>query len=337
MDAQAMERLIAENEALRRRIDALEAESATARSANEYVAKLERVLRELPLIVDIFDVSSARSVFKNRDLDALLGYAPGELEAMGPQPMLYKTVVREDIPNVLAFIEQIRKDPGAMGDAFIEYRVNRGDGRPGWFRAHARPFDRADDGHIATVLMVTYDVTETKIAEEALLVMNDELDGLVAQRTASLEQANRQLQNEVERRVQLADEAEHRAQLIRQLSSPILQVWHDVLAVPIIGALDAERASIVQDALLEAISQSGVRFAILDLTGVGTMDVATAEHIGRLVAAVKLLGSEMVICGIGPGVARVMIELGVSLEGVKVKNLRDALQYCLVRRRTERR
>ena len=337
MDAQAMERLIAENEALRRRIDALEAENATARSENEYVAKLERVLRELPLIVDIFDLSTARSVFKNRDLDALLGYAPGELEAMGPQPMLYKTVVRDDIPNVLAFIEQIRKDPGAMVDAFIEYRVNRGDGRPGWFRAHARPFDRAEDGHIATVLMVTYDVTETKIAEEALLVMNEELDELVAQRTASLEQVNRQLRDEVERRVQLADKAEHRAQLIRQLSSPILQVWQDVLAVPIIGALDAERATIVQDALLKAISQSGVRFAILDLTGVGAMDVATAEHIGRLVAAVKLLGSEMVICGIGPGVARVMIELGVSLEGVKVKNLRDALQYCLMRRRIERR
>ena len=336
MDSQDTERLIAENDALRRRIEALEAEKTSERSESETVAKLERVLRELPLIVDIFDVSTARSVFKNRDLDALLGYAPGQLDAMGPQPMLYKTVVHEDIPKVLDFIERIRKDPGAMVDAFIEYRVNRGDGKPGWFRAHVRPFDRHEHGGIATVLMVTYDVTETKLAEEALLAMNDELDRLVAQRTASLEQINRQLRDEVEERIRLADKAESRARLIRELSSPILQVWHDILAIPIIGAVDAERSAIIQDALLTAISQTGVRFAILDLTGVGAMDVATAEHIERLVAAVTLLGSEMVICGVGPGVARVIIEQGLSLKGVKVKNLRDALQYCLGRRRLER-
>jgi len=329
------ERIIAENEALRRRIETLEAEKAALHARDEYVTKLERVLGELPLIVDIFDISTARSVYKNRDLDALLGYAPGALAAMGPQPMLYKTVFRDDVPSVLAFIDKIRKDPGEMADQFIEYRVNRGDGKPGWFRAHVRPFDRREQGGIATVLMVTYDVTETKLAEEALRTLNEELDQLVAERTAALEQTNQQLQEEVELRTQLADEADRRARLIRELSSPILQVWQDILAVPIIGSIDTERSTIIQDALLSAISQRGVRFAILDLTGVGAMDVATAEHIERLVKAVQLLGSEIVVCGIGPSIARVIVEQGLSLNGVTMKNLRDALRYCLQRRRIE--
>jgi PAS domain S-box-containing protein len=240
MDSSAeQDRIVAENEALRRRIETLEAEAGNLRAREAHIAKLERILGELPLIVDIFDVSTARSVYKNLDLDAFLGYAPGALAAMGPQPMLYKTVFRDDIPLMLKFIEQIREDPGEMADAFIEYRVNRGDGKPGWFRAHVRPFDRYDHGGIATVLMVTYDVTETKLAEEALRALNDELDYLVAQRTAELERTNHQLQEEVEIRTQLADEAERRTRLIRELSSPILQVWKDVLAVPIIGSRGA--------------------------------------------------------------------------------------------------
>lgn len=329
------ERVIAENEALRRRITELEEERAARQNQAEYVGKLERVLRELPLIIDIFDVSTARSVYKNRDLDALLGYAPGALEAMGPQPMLYKTVFRDDIPHVLAFVEKIRQDPGEMADAFIEYRVNRGDDKPGWFRAHVKPFDRHEQGTISTVLMVTYDVTETKLAEGALRALNDELDGLVAQRTESLAEANRRLQDEVHVRTQLADEAERRARLIRELSSPVLQVWQDVLAVPIIGNIDTERSIMIQDALLSAISQSGIRFAILDLTGVGDLDTSTVEHIERLAKAVMLLGAEIVICGVGSKVARVMVEQGLSLHGMTMKNLREALRYCIQRRRSE--
>lgn len=333
MDSLAdQKRIIAENEALRRRIAEFEAEQ---RGRDEYVAKLERVLRELPLIIDIFDVTTLRSVYKNRELDALLGYAPGALAAMGPQPMLYKTVFRDDVASVLGFVEKIRRNPGEMVDAFIEYRVNRGDGRPGWFRAHVKPFDRHEEGTIATVLMVTYDVTETKLAEEALRALNDELDEIVAQRTESLEHANRRLQDEVHLRTQLADEADRRARLIRELSSPILQVWQDILAVPIIGNIDTERSSIIQDALLTAISQNEVRFAILDLTGVGEMDVATAEHIERLAKAVTLLGAEIVMSGLGPKVARVMVEQGLSFQGMTMKNLREALRYCLQRRRKE--
>ncbi|HRI68079.1 MAG TPA: STAS domain-containing protein [Polyangium sp.] len=337
MESADLEALAAENEALRRRVETLEAERASGQTREmeqaRRIAKLERVLAELPLIVDIFDVTTARSTFKNRALDPLLGYPPGALDAMGPQPMLYKTVHVDDIPLVLEFLTKIRNDVGDMEDAFVEYRVNRGDGAPGWFRAHLRPFERNDDHRLATVLMVTYDVSETKLAENALRALNEELDGLVAERTASLEDTNRKLEDEVELRTQMAIEAERRARLIRELSSPLLRVGEDIIAVPIIGTLDTERAAMIQESVLHAISDTGVSFAILDLTGVGAMDAATAEHIERLVSTVGLLGAEVVICGIGSAVARVMIENGLSLKGVTVKNLREGIRYCLGRKR----
>jgi len=150
-----LERLVVENEALRRRVEALEAEMALrdVRDAEQSrrILKLERVLRELPLLVDIFDVASSRSVFKNRDLDALLGYTLGALAAMGPQPMLYKTVHPDDIPRVLEFLQGISRDRGDMEEVIVDYRVCRGDGAPGWFRAQLRPFERAVGAELATV------------------------------------------------------------------------------------------------------------------------------------------------------------------------------------------
>jgi len=336
METTSLERLTAENEALRRRVEALEAEvtrqAAVDAEKSSRLAQLERVLRELPLIVDIFDVPSKRSVFKNRELDPLLGYPSGALAAMGPQPMLYKTVHPDDIPRVVEFLEFIRDHDEGMDEAIVEYRVRRGDGKPGWFRAQLRPFDREADQRLATVLMVTYDVTETKLAEAALRSLNEELDFLVAERTSSLEDANRMLRDEIARRARLAEEAARRARLVRELSSPVLRVWDDVIALPIIGALDAERAEIIEAALLGELSRTGARASILDLTGVGEVDAATAEHIERLVGAMHLLGAEVVICGIGAAVSRVMVEKGLSMKGVTVRNLREALRLCIRRR-----
>jgi anti-anti-sigma factor len=337
MDTTALERLQAENEALRSRIEALEVEKARREIAEAERARrlgeVGRVLRELPLIVDIFDVATKRSVFKNRELDSLLGYPPGALAAMGPQPMLYKTVHPDDIPGVVALVERISEGKVMLEEVIVEYRVRRGDGAPGWFRSQLRTFDREGDGRLSSHLMVTYDITEAKVAEAALRALNAELDGLVAERTASLEDANQKLRIEIALRTRLAAEAEARARLIRELSSPVLRVWDDVVTIPIIGALDTERAEIIHEALLGAISQTGVRFSILDLTGVSEMDAATAEHIRRIVDAASLLGAEVVICGIRSPVARIMVAGGLALNASTVKNLREALRLCIRRRR----
>lgn len=340
MDIAELERLAAENQALRRKLDALEAEKTAWLSRDAERAsrleKLDRILGELPLIVDIFDVSTTRSVYKNISLDAFLGYPEGALAAMGPQPTLYKTVHPDDIPRVVSFFDRLCNEKGEIEDPFVEYRVRRGDGEIGWLRAQIKPFDRDENGSIKTVLMITHDISTRKVAEDHVRALNDELDEIVAERTAKLEETNQSLLHEIEARTALANEAERRARLIHELSSPLLQVWEDVLAIPIIGALDAERANRISTSLLNAISQTNVRFVILDLTNVGEMDEETAEHIERVVAAAVLLGVEVVLSGIGPLVARRMVERGLSLNGIKVKNLREALRHCIRRRTSSR-
>lgn len=325
-----------ENAALRARIHELETEKAECEQARSEIsqrfARLQHVLAELPLIVDIFDISARRSVFKNRDLDLLLGYPTGALAAMGPQPVLYKTVHPDDIPLVLDAIQLMLDDKNPAEGVIVEYRVIRGDKKPGWFRSELNAFEHSADGRTATGLMVTYDITETKLAEEALRALNAELEILVAARTAKIEETNEQLRHENMLRTAIAAKAEERARVIRALGSPILRIHDDVLAMPIIGTLDQERATLMSATLLEAISCTGARFSVVDLTAVGVMDDETTMHLQALVRAVSLLGAEVVISGIGANVARVMVEKGLRTEGVTVRSLSEALRYCMRRR-----
>jgi rsbT co-antagonist protein RsbR len=327
----------AENATLRARIDALEAEKAEREQVHADVekrfARLQRVLAELPLIVDIFDITARRSVFKNRDLDLLMGYAPGAIAAMGPQPVLYKVVHPDDIPRVVEAIQSMLDERNPAEGVIVEYRVRRGDDNPGWFRSELNAFERSPEGRTVTGLMVTYDITEAKLAEEALRALNAELDALVAARTAKLEETNEQLQQENMLRTAIAAEAEARARVIRALGSPILQLQDDVLAMPIIGTLDEERAAAMSATLLEAISRTGARFSVIDLTAVGAMDDETTTHLQALVRAISLLGTEVVISGIGANIARIMVQKGLRTEGVTVRSLSEALRYCMRRRR----
>lgn len=327
----------AENAALRARINELEAEKAerehTHSETAQRLARLQRVLAELPVIVDIFDVNARRSVFKNRDLDSLLGYPNGALAAMGPQPVLYKTVHPDDFSLVLAAINRMLDDKNPAENVIAEYRVRRGDGKPGWFRSEINAFERTPEGRTATGLMVTYDITETKLAEEALKTLNTELETLVVARTAKLEETNEQLRHENMLRTAIAAEAEERARVIRALGSPILRLQNDVLVMPIIGTLDQERAAVMSTALLNAISRTGARFSVVDLTAVGAMNDETTMHLQALVRAISLLGAEVVISGIGANIARVMVARGLHTDGVTVRSLSEALHYCLRRRR----
>ncbi len=117
---------------------------------------------------------------------------------------------------------------------------------------------------------------------------------------------------------------------IQALSTPILQVWEGVLALPIIGILDSARAASVMERLLAEIVRSQCRYAILDLTGVEHVDASTADHILRIVQAVELLGARALITGIRPAVAQAMTELGVDLSRlVTLSHLQKALEHCI--------
>ena len=116
---------------------------------------------------------------------------------------------------------------------------------------------------------------------------------------------------------------------ITRLSSPIIEVGHDVLAIPLVGVVDGERAAVIMHGLLEAIVHKRARFAILDLTGVETVDPSSAEHLIRIVHSVRLLGATAIITGIRPAIARTMTELGLDLAGLlTLRTLQDALLHC---------
>lgn len=118
--------------------------------------------------------------------------------------------------------------------------------------------------------------------------------------------------------------------LIRALSSPIIQIWDGVLAVPLNGVLDSDRAGQMMERLLEEVVNTRATYAILDLTGVDVVDTGTADHLVRIIRAIELLGARAVVSGIRSAVAQTMISLGVDLSRIiTLRNMRDALRFCM--------
>ncbi|MDC0747921.1 STAS domain-containing protein [Polyangium mundeleinium] len=121
-------------------------------------------------------------------------------------------------------------------------------------------------------------------------------------------------------------------QVIRELGVPIIQVWDQVLTLPLVGVVDSARADEVMANLLQTVLQTRARFAILDLTGVDIVDTATANHLLQMISAIRLMGAEGIITGIRPTVAQTMIGLGLDISStVTLASLRDALKFCIRR------
>lgn len=126
------------------------------------------------------------------------------------------------------------------------------------------------------------------------------------------------------------DLIEKQQNIIRELSTPILDVSEGVLLVPVVGAIDAERATEMTERLLGRVVQRGARAVILDVTGVDVVDTLTADHLVRLTRATNLLGARSVITGISPAVARTLVEMGGDLGGVRtLRTLRDGLRLFI--------
>lgn len=115
-----------------------------------------------------------------------------------------------------------------------------------------------------------------------------------------------------------------------ELSTPVIQLWDGILALPIIGTLDSERTQGVMEALLQQIVATRSPIAILDITGVPTVDTLTAQHLLKTVAATRLMGAECIISGIRPQIAQTIVHLGVNLGDVVTKaSLADAFKLAL--------
>jgi len=119
-------------------------------------------------------------------------------------------------------------------------------------------------------------------------------------------------------------------QELLDLSTPVIKIWDGIVAVPLIGTLDSERTQVVMESLLEAIVLNEAGIAIIDITGVPTVDTQVAQHLLKTVAAARLMGAECIISGIRPQIAQTIVHLGVELGDVTTKStLADALRVAL--------
>ena len=123
---------------------------------------------------------------------------------------------------------------------------------------------------------------------------------------------------------------ERQQQELLDLSTPVIKLWEGIVAVPLIGTLDSERTQVVMESLLEAIVENEAVIAIIDITGVPTVDTLVAQHLLKTVAAARLMGAECIISGIRPQIAQTIVHLGVELGDVTTKSsLADALRVAL--------
>jgi rsbT co-antagonist protein RsbR len=118
------------------------------------------------------------------------------------------------------------------------------------------------------------------------------------------------------------------------LSTPVIDIWEGVLTVPVLGVLDSERASRIAEALLTQIVEQRATAAIIDISGISAVDSAVADLLIRTAKAVKLVGAEAILTGVGVEIAQTIADLGIDMEGLKtLATLKDGLKYVINRRK----
>ena len=121
-------------------------------------------------------------------------------------------------------------------------------------------------------------------------------------------------------------------QELLELSTPVVKLWEDILALPLIGTLDSARTQVVMESLLQQIVQTGAAISIIDITGVPTVDTLVAQHLMKTVAAARLMGADCIISGVRPQIAQTIVHLGVELGDITTKaTLADAFRVALRR------
>jgi rsbT co-antagonist protein RsbR len=120
-------------------------------------------------------------------------------------------------------------------------------------------------------------------------------------------------------------------QELLELSTPVVQLWDGILALPLIGTLDSARTQIVMESLLERIVTSGAEIAIIDITGVPTVDTLVAQHLIKTISAARLMGADCVLSGIRPQIAQTIVHLGLELNVISKATMADALGLALRR------
>ncbi len=162
--------------------------------------------------------------------------------------------------------------------------------------------------------------------ETELRSYSADLEDLVAERTSDLQDALLHAQARTEEQARLLEENEAQRKMIHELSVPVLPITSDTLVMPLVGALDNTRLSLIQERALQAVERTAARYLLLDITGVPQVDAQIAQGLLAVVQAARLMGTETVLVGIRPEVAQAIVHTGIQLGSIAtVSNLQAAL------------
>ncbi len=206
-------------------------------------------------------------------------------------------------------LEEIRK----TGQAVVMEHIHKGhDGGERIVEVHGFPvLDAA--GQLAHVIEFNIDVTEKKRAEKALQKQKEEQERLVAERTEALEK-------EIAAGKRREETIRRQSEEIQELSTPVMQIRPGIVLAPLIGVLDSQRTQQLSERLLQHVVDTNSSVALLDITGVPTVDTQTAQHLIETITATGLLGARVVLTGIRPAIAQTLVHLGIDLSKVNTRS-----------------
>lgn len=220
-------------------------------------------------------------------------------------------------------------------NAFLGIPLTRAERMVGMAGIANRPggYDTSVITSIQPLLVTCASLIEAYQRNKARQAAEDQVRTLLeeARRTGEeMERRNAQMAYEIQERRAAEEALRTQREALMAVSTPIIQVWDGVIAVPIIGSIDAGRASQMMDRLLAEISRTRSGHAILDLTGVDGVDDSTAQHLLGMIRAAALLGSHCLLSGISPRIAQVFVGLGVSMDKLQTfGTLQQALRFAL--------
>ncbi|WP_438030001.1 PAS domain-containing protein [Sorangium sp. So ce233] len=257
--------------------------------------RLERLIASVPGIVweiwFVDDPARQRVSFVSERALALSGYTPEEWLS---EPDFWAKITHPDDRPAADAADTL----AATGSASAQSRWTTKDGRLVWVETQMHAL-RNDDGSLAGYCGVTMDITARKQAEQEQARLREEI-------------------------------IQSQARLLAELSTPLIPLSDGVIAMPLVGSIDRARAERVVETLLQGISSSGARTAILDITGVPTVDTQVADALVKAARGVQLLGAEVVLTGIRPEVAQTLVTLGVELTGIVTRGtLQDGIRHAV--------
>lgn len=186
---------------------------------------------------------------------------------------------------------------------------------------------------LSSVAAGDLDIRVNSGIEDDLTGIEEAINILIEDLTHELKQSQK-LQHEMQEKLKKIQEQQktiiQQQEDLMELSSPVSKVWDNILILPVIGTLDSQRTQVMMENLLQKIVDTGCTMAILDITGVPTVDTQVANHLLKTVTSARLLGADCIISGISPAIAQTIVHLGIDLSAIKTKaTLQDAMIFAM--------